>query len=47
MKKIFITLAVVLGSYTNCYCWGFFGHQRINNYAVYLLPPVFSLAAFK
>jgi hypothetical protein len=39
MKKIFITLAVVLGSYTNCYCWGFFAHAKINYYAVFLLPP--------
>jgi hypothetical protein len=22
-----------------CFCWGFFGHQRINYYAVFLLPP--------
>lgn len=22
-----------------CYCWGFFGHKKINNYAVFLLPP--------
>jgi hypothetical protein len=39
MKKIFITLAVILGSYTNCYCWGFFAHAKINYYAVFLLPP--------
>ena len=39
MKKISITLAVVLGSYTNCYCWGFFAHAKINYYAVFLLPP--------
>lgn len=23
----------------NCFCWGFFAHQRINYYAVFLLPP--------
>jgi hypothetical protein len=28
-----------LGSYTNCYCWGFFAHAKINYYAVFLLPP--------
>lgn len=39
MKKISITLAVVLGSYSNCYCWGFFAHAKINYYAVFLLPP--------
>jgi hypothetical protein len=22
-----------------CFCWGFFGHRKINNYAVFLLPP--------
>ena len=22
-----------------CYCWGFFAHQKINRYAVFLLPP--------
>jgi hypothetical protein len=24
---------------TNCFCWGFFAHKKINNYAVFLLPP--------
>jgi hypothetical protein len=23
----------------HCFCWGFFAHQRINYYAVFLLPP--------
>ncbi len=23
----------------NAYCWGFFGHRKINYYAVFLLPP--------
>ena len=22
-----------------CFCWGFYAHKKINNYAVYLLPP--------
>lgn len=39
MKKICITIVVVLCSYTNCYCWGFFAHAKINYYAVFLLPP--------
>ncbi len=26
-------------SFQYCYCWGFFGHQKINYYAVFLLPP--------
>jgi len=38
MKKL-IPLLVLLAISTKCFCWGFFGHQRINNYAVYLLPP--------
>jgi hypothetical protein len=38
MKKI-ATIILFLGISYNCFCWGFFGHQRINNYAVYLLPP--------
>lgn len=23
----------------NCFCWGFYAHQKINYYAVFLLPP--------
>jgi hypothetical protein len=38
MKKIFITAALLL-VYQHCFCWGFFGHQKINYYAVFLLPP--------
>ncbi len=25
--------------YQECFCWGFFAHQKINYYAVFLLPP--------
>jgi hypothetical protein len=32
------TLVFVLHA-TPCWCWGFFGHKRINYYAVFLLPP--------
>lgn len=34
-------LLVILLSFTShySYCWGFFGHKRINNYAIFLLPP--------
>ncbi len=33
-------LVVVLLSFSNdCYCWGFFGHKKINACAVFLLPP--------
>ncbi|HWI93459.1 MAG TPA: zinc dependent phospholipase C family protein [Flavisolibacter sp.] len=38
MKKFFITAALLL-VYQHCFCWGFFGHQKINYYAVFLLPP--------
>jgi hypothetical protein len=38
MKKIFITATLLL-VYLHCFCWGFFGHQKINYYAVFLLPP--------
>jgi hypothetical protein len=30
---------MLLIAYLPSYCWGFFGHQRINYYAVFLLPP--------
>ncbi len=38
MKKLFI-VAVLLGLQKTVFCWGFFAHQKINNYAVFLLPP--------
>jgi hypothetical protein len=31
--------SILLISYLPSYCWGFFGHQKINYYAVFLLPP--------
>ena len=31
--------AVVLLTSSDLYCWGFYGHRKINEYAVYLLPP--------
>src|SRR6186713_2680440 len=42
MKKVcrFLLLIVALQFiYTPCYCWGFYAHKKINNYAVFLLPP--------
>jgi hypothetical protein len=38
MKKI---LAIVLCLFVcqHCFCWGFFAHQKINYYSVFLLPP--------
>ncbi|MDB5196203.1 MAG: Nuclease [Flaviaesturariibacter sp.] len=32
-------LACLLILQTPCFCWGFFGHKKINYYAVFLLPP--------
>ena len=42
MKKIIVTstlLVAMLMSYLPSFCWGFFGHQKINYYACFLLPP--------
>ena len=36
-KKSLIILAILYS--TQCFCWGFFAHQEINHYAVFLLPP--------
>lgn len=38
MKKVFAA-GLFLLIYQNCFCWGFYGHQKINYYAVFLLPP--------
>lgn len=38
MKKIILTLFLT-SFYSYVYCWGFFGHRMINEYAVFLLPP--------
>ena len=38
MKKYSI-LIVLLCITSQCFCWGFFAHKKINNYAIYLLPP--------
>lgn len=38
MKKISAIILLVLCSQT-CFCWGFYGHRKINQYAVFLLPP--------
>lgn len=37
-KKILLLLPAISISLSS-FCWGFFGHQRINYYAVFLLPP--------
>ena len=36
--RAFLLLPLVLMSYSS-YCWGFWAHQKINYYAVFLLPP--------
>lgn len=38
MKKIFL-IAALCSITIKSFCWGFFGHQKINYYAVFLLPP--------
>ena len=38
VKKICLTL-FLFALQTRVFCWGFFAHQKINYYAVFLLPP--------
>ena len=38
MKKPILFL-LILFLHLECFCWGFYGHKKINNYAVFLLPP--------
>ena len=38
MKKLTLSL-LILFLHLECFCWGFYGHKKINNYAVFLLPP--------
>lgn len=38
LKKIILTTGL-LAVFQTCFCWGFFAHRRINQLAVYLLPP--------
>src|SRR5271154_6722375 len=42
MNKFFRALffiSLLLISSLRSYCWGFYAHQKINYYAVFLLPP--------
>ncbi len=41
MKKIcgFIVFCALLFSSFSAYCWGFYGHQKINYFSVFMLPP--------
>jgi hypothetical protein len=38
VRKLCILLVLLL-QFNHAYCWGFFGHRKINYYAVFLLPP--------
>ncbi|MBC7886801.1 MAG: zinc dependent phospholipase C family protein [Ferruginibacter sp.] len=38
MKRTLLFIACFLYA-ANCFCWGFYAHQKINYYAVFLLPP--------
>lgn len=38
MKRILFLLLFLITTYPS-YCWGFFGHRKINYYACFLLPP--------
>ncbi len=38
MKKALCIIALSI-IHNPCYCWGFYAHQKINYYAVFLLPP--------
>jgi hypothetical protein len=37
-QSILLTCLLLIASLP-CYCWGFYAHQKINYYAVFLLPP--------
>ena len=42
MKKIlkpFLIFIILVLQYFPSYCWGFYGHQKINYFSVFLLPP--------
>lgn len=38
MKRLFTLALLILLTHTS-FCWGFFAHRKINQYAVFLLPP--------
>jgi hypothetical protein len=37
VRGLFLCVLVLVS--TECYCWGFYGHKKINYQAVFLLPP--------
>ena len=38
MKRV-ILLIIACSITTNCFCWGFYAHRKINYFAAFLLPP--------
>ena len=38
LKKLLVTCSLLF-IFQDCFCWGFYAHQKINYYAVFLLPP--------
>ena len=38
MKRLFLLLSLCCIA-TNCFCWGFYAHRKVNYFAVFLLPP--------
>lgn len=38
MKRALLAILIILISLQS-FCWGFYGHKKINHYAVFLLPP--------
>lgn len=37
--RILLLITILLGTYFQSFCWGFFAHRKINYYAAFLLPP--------
>ena len=37
--KLMLAIGILLIANSAAFCWGFYAHQKINNYAVFLLPP--------
>ena len=37
--KRFSLLVIAISITTNCFCWGFYAHRKINYFATFLLPP--------
>lgn len=37
--RYLLPCVILLATHLSSFCWGFYGHQKINFYAVFLLPP--------